>query len=160
MTTAVSRREVHFKTLDDVIGEVLRLQKNGYRSLGNWTLGQACFHLAEWARFPMDGFPKPPFFIRAIFGAMKMFGQVEKMKRGILANGFKPGLPTAPQTAPKADEVTDAAGVQKLQEVIERMKKWQGPLHPSPLFGNMDPELWTKVTLLHCEHHLGYIAPN
>jgi hypothetical protein len=107
----------------------------------------------------MDGFPKPPIIIRAMFGMMKMLGMVEKMKRDILANGFKPGLPTAPQTAPKAETVTDEAGVQKLREVIARMKTWQGSLHPSPLFGPMDREMWTKVNLLHCEHHLGFLAP-
>jgi hypothetical protein len=107
----------------------------------------------------MDGFPKPPLFVRSIFGIMKALGMTEKMKQSILSQGFKPGTPTAPQTVPAADAVEDATGVQQLGKVIDRMRDFDGPLHPSPLFGEMDREMWIKVTLLHAQHHLAFLVP-
>lgn len=160
MAKTVNRRDVRFGSFEEVQAEVMRLLESGYRSTGNWTLGQACFHLAEWARFPMDGFPKPPWWIRAIFGVLKMTGQAERMKQKILSSGFRAGTPTAPQTAPMADSVSDEAGVKKLCEVIERIRTYRGPLHASPLFGPMDRDVWIQVNLLHCQHHLGFLAPN
>jgi len=159
MAKTENRRAIHFATLDDIVAEVYRLQQVGYRSKGNWTLGQTCYHLAEWARFPMDGFPHPPLFIRMRFGMLRMTGQTERMKRNILATGFQAGTPTSPETVPQPGLVSDEAGIQKLCEVIDRMKAWQGSLHSSPLFGAMDREVWMKVTLLHGEHHLGFLSP-
>jgi hypothetical protein len=62
------------------------------------------------------------------------------------------------QRVSASDQVSDDAGLQKLREVIERMQTWRGALHPSPLFGPLDRELWTKVNLLHCEHQLGFLT--
>lgn len=160
MAQESDKRELTFDSLDAIVAEVNRLCDSGYESKGNWNLGQTCSHLADWTRFPMDGFPKPPIFLRAIFGVMKMFGVVERMKNDILTNGFKAGTPTAPQTVPASDAMSDADGVAKLVEVLERMKRFDGPLQPSPLFGPMDRELWERITLLHAEHHLAFLRPN
>ena len=81
------------------------------------------------------------------------------MKRKILAEGFKGGMPTAPETVPDADSFSDEQGIQKLRETINRLESFQGELIPSPLFGSMDMETLRKVTLLHAAHHLGYLAP-
>lgn len=153
------KRELKFASLDEIVAEATRLLEVGYEPRGNWNLGQTCFHLVDWMRFPMDGFPKTPIFLRAIFGGMKMLGIVERMKNDILANGFKAGTPTAPQTVPASDAVSDADGVAKLAEVLERMKTFDGPLQPSPLFGSMDREMWQRINLLHAEHHLAFLAP-
>ncbi len=107
----------------------------------------------------MDGFPTPPWFIRAMFAVLNAVGVSKKLKNSILANGFKPGTPTAPDTVPRPDAVTDQAGVQLLSEVVERIKSHRGVLHPSPLFGDMDRELFIRVTLLHAQHHLGFLEP-
>ncbi len=153
------RRQLDFKTLDDIVAEAHRLLETGYISKGNWDLAQTCFHLAEWARFPMDGFPKPPFVLRVVFGAMKAAGIVRRMSKGILENGFSPGSPTAPQTVTDSGTMNDRDGVEQLTNVIERMKQFDGELHPSPLFGAMDRELWTRLTLLHSEHHFRFLDP-
>ncbi len=88
-----------------------------------------------------------------------MFGMIEKMKQGILNDGFKPGTPTAPDTVAQPDALSDAEGVQQLAAIIERMKNHTAELYPSPLFGVMDNETWHTVTLRHCEHHLGFLEP-
>ena len=89
--------------------------ENGYVSNGNWTLGQACSHIADWMRFPLDGFPNPPWPIRAMMWVMK-HTVGPGMKRKILAEGFQGGMPTAPETVPAPGDMTDRQGVEKLQE--------------------------------------------
>lgn len=153
------QRSLTFESLDGVVNEARRLHEHGYHATGKWNLGQTCFHLVEWARFPMDGFPQPPLVLRAIFGGMRGLGIIDRMTKNILANGFKAGTPTAPQTVAKPDAMSDADGVDQLTAVIDRMKSFEGALHPSPMFGEMDRELWIKVTLLHCQHHLSFLIP-
>ena len=138
------------------MSEVRSLHDSGYVSNGQWTLGQTCGHVANWMRYPLDGFPKPPLPMRAIFWIMK-YTIAPGMKRKILAEGFKSGMPTAPDSVPRQDEMSDQQGVDQLQEVVDRVKSHTGDLNPSPLFGPMDKEMHETVTLLHAEHHLGFL---
>lgn len=151
------KRPLKLDTLDSLVAEARNLLAAGYKSKGRWNLAQTCFHLAEWTRFPMDGFPKPPLILRAFFSALRVSGMAERMKHSILRDGFKAGTPTAPQTVAEPNAMKDQEGVETLAKVIERMKTFDGELQPSPLFGTMDRDLWTKVTLLHAEHHLSFL---
>ena len=138
--------------------EIERLHGQGYESHGNWNLSQTCGHLANWMRYPVDGFPVPPFWLKPIFWMIKVtVGQ--SMKRKILAEGFKGGTPTAPESIPAADVQSDREAIDAFRETANRVLAHQGELHPSPLFGPMDLEMLKTVTLLHAEHHLGYLAP-
>ena len=150
------KRQLKFDSLDEMMSEVRSLKENGYVSNGNWTLGQTCGHVANWMTYPLDGFPVPPLPIRAIFWVMKKT-VVPGMKRKILAEGFTGGMMTAPESVPKPDELTDQQGVEQLQKIVDRVKEFGGELIPSPLFGPMDKEMHVRVTLLHAEHHLGYL---
>lgn len=153
------KRDLSFDDFDAMIGEVQSLLNSGYVSHGNWTLAQACGHVSDWMRFPMDGFPTAPLPMRAIFWVMKKtIGP--GMKRKIMAEGFKGGMPTAPETVPKSDAMTDSQAVAQLQETVDRVKSFSGELIPSPLFGPMDHETHVKVSLLHAAHHLGYLEPH
>lgn len=145
----------NFQQLNDDI-EVLLAQ--GYQANGNWNLAQTLIHVANWMRYPIDGFPKPPIFVQPIFWLMKVTVG-GRMKRQILAEGFKGGMPTAAQSVPAADEKSDHEAFVFLQQTIERVRHHDGNLIPSPLFGPMDKGTLLTLTLLHAEHHLGYLAP-
>ena len=82
-----------------------------------------------------------------------------RMKKKILAEGFKPGMPTAPVTVPDAS-VSDNEQVEKYFETMARLKAYEGELHPSPLFGPMDKESLMRVSILHAEHHLAFLVAN
>lgn len=140
------------------MAEVHSLIEGGYVCNGNWNLSQICGHLADWMRFPLDGFPVPPLPIKVIMYLMKVTVG-PGMRQKILANGFSGGMMTAPETVPKPDAATDQEAADQLQAVIDRVKDFQGELHPSPLFGQMDHETHVQVSLLHAEHHLGYLEP-
>ena len=154
----IPKRSLSFENFQSLMEEANRLNEKGYESHGNWTLGQSCGHVAEWLRYPMDGFPVPPIFLRPIFWVMKVT-MAKSMAKKILNEGFKGGMPTAPESVPKAEDLSDADGIAKLEEVVDRVEKFQGELLPSPLFGEMDRETWIKVGLLHAAHHLGYLEP-
>ena len=151
-------RQLDYANLDEMLADVDSLLQNGYESAGNWTLGQATGHVAEWISYPLEGFPTPPIFMRAIFGVMKMTGTCKRMAKKILENGFKPGMPTAPDTVPEA-AFTDEEGVAKLHAIVDQVKNFNGQLHKSPLFGDMDMATHIKVSLLHANHHFGYMQP-
>ena len=152
------KRQLKFQNFDEMLADIDHLHQGGYVSHGNWTLGQACGHLADWMRFPIDGFPRPPLPMRVIFWIMKVTVG-PGMKRKILAEGFRGGMPTAPETVPDAAGFTDEQGITKLRETIGRVESFDGDLLPSPLFGAMDMETLKKVSLLHADHHLGYLEP-
>jgi len=152
------KRSLKFENTEAMLGEAKSLLETGYQSHGNWTLGQTCGHIANWMQYPLDGFPRPPIPLRLILWAVKhTFGP--GMKRKILAEGFSGGSPTAPQAVPAADQISDQQGFEKLQQAVDRLTAYDGPILPSPLFGPMDKSTLLKITLLHAEHHLGYLEP-
>lgn len=151
-----NKRTLSFHGFEEMMAEVRLLLEQGYQSNGNWTLAQACGHLADWMRFPMDGFPKPLLPMRMLFWVMKVtIGP--GMKRKILAEGFTGGMPTAPETVPEPDAMTDPQAVELLQQTVDRLMAYDGAFLPSPLFGPMDKATVIQVSLLHAEHHLGYL---
>jgi hypothetical protein len=153
-----AKRLVKYANFEQLDADVEMLLTKGYRSNGNWNLAQTLTHVANWMSYPLDGFPKPPIFIRPIFWLMKVTVGA-RMKRQILAEGFKGGMPTAPQSVPEPSEHSDQEAFELLKQTIDRVRNHQGDLLPSPLFGPMDKETLLTVTLLHAEHHLGYLEP-
>ncbi|MDG1873605.1 MAG: DUF1569 domain-containing protein [Mariniblastus sp.] len=152
------KRKLKFSDYDEMMVEVQALAESGYVSNGNWNLGQASSHVADWMLFPLDGFPVPPLPIRIMFWFMKKT-VVPGMKRKILAEGFKGGVMTAPETVAGSDEYSDQQGQEKLRAAVDRVSSHTGSLYPSPLFGEMDMAMHHKVSLLHAEHHFGYLQP-
>lgn len=158
MGKAINRaREIRYEELDEMLADAEHLIASGYTQHGNWTLGQAAGHVADWARFPMDGFPPTPVPLKVIFWGMRKLGYAQKMAKDIFANGFKPGVPTAPATVPPADS-DDQESIDKLRAVVTQLKQHTGALHASPLFGEMDKDSLVHVTLLHAAHHFGYFT--
>jgi hypothetical protein len=159
MSTTIKpeRRKLSFATLDEVVLDAENLQAKGYEKVGNWDLAQVCLHLADWMRFPIDGFPKPPLPIRfMLWGLRNTIGK--KMFRKYLSEGMPSGKPTMPQTVHQA-EPDSATAIGKLREAAERFKAYAGEIHPSPLFGAMNKEEATRLQLVHCAHHLSFLVP-
>lgn len=151
------KREIRYADFDDMLADVDQLAQAGYVSHGQWSLGQATSHVADWMSYPMDGFPTPPWFIRAVFWFLGVTGMTAKMAEKIKAEGFQSGMATAPQTV-QDPAYPDAEGIAKLRRVVAQFRNHDGPLQPSPLFGELDAATHEHVTLLHAAHHFGYLA--
>ena len=160
MSTATKpeRRKLTFATLDDLVRDAENLLAKGYDRAGNWDLAQVSFHLAEWMRFPLDGFPKLPLLLRPMFWLLReTVGK--KIRAKITAEGFRAGGRTMPQTVaePGGDP---AAAIAKLKQSVERFQAHTGPIHPSPLFGAMNKDEALRLQLMHCAHHLSFLVPH
>lgn len=156
--TKPDRRKLTFATLDDVVRDAESLLAKGYDRAGNWDLAQVCLHLAEWLRFPVEGFPKLPLFLRPVFWLFRnTIGKAKRLKYS--AEGMPSGKPTIPQTValPGGDAT---AAVAKLKETAERFTAFGGAIHPSPLFGAMTKDEALQLQLKHCEHHLSFLIPH
>lgn len=153
-----SRRLLRFNHLDDAVREAEALLSTGYDRAGNWDLAQTCGHLAEWMRFPIEGFPRAPLPVRAILWIVGITFARRKLRKTLDANEMPAGGPTFRETIPPPGG-NDADAVERLRQMVERFKNHDGPLHPSPLFGDLDRETATRMQRLHCAHHLGFLVP-
>ena len=151
-------RTLQFSSLDDIAKEVLSLKTSGYHRQGNWGLAAICDHLADWMTFPMDGFPKMSFPLRCLLSVMKNL-QGKRMFRKILATKqLAKGAPTIPQTI-HVDSNEEDTAVQRYLQSIERLKTFRGPIHSSPLFGEMTYDELVALQLIHAAHHLRFLEP-
>ncbi|MCE9563709.1 MAG: DUF1569 domain-containing protein [Planctomycetes bacterium] len=158
MATATNpeRRKLSFATLDEVVADAENLLAKGYDRAGNWDLAQVCLHLADWLRFPVEGFPVP-FVMRPMFWLLRnTFGP--GMKRKVLAEGMPAGNPTIRSTVAVSGGDPTAA-VAKLKEAAKLFANHTGRIRVSPIFGKMDKEETLRLQLRHCEHHLSFLIP-
>lgn len=158
LMTKPARRSLQFDDLDEAVREAESLRTSGYDRAGNWDLAQTCGHLAEWMRFPIEGFPRGPLPVRMILWFVGVAFARRKLRKTIDTGEMPAGGPTLQETVlpPGGDE---AAAVEQLRQTVQRFKAHDGLLHPSPLFGNVDRETATKMQLVHCAHHLGFLVP-
>jgi len=150
----VERRKLSFASLDEVVADAENLFAKGYDRAGNWDLSQVCSHLADWLRFPVEGFPVP-FVMRPMFWLLRnTFGP--GMKRKYLTEGMPANNPTIRSTVAKSGG-DPVAAIAKLKEAATRFTAYVGPIKQSPVFGKMDKEEALQLQLRHCEHHLSFL---
>jgi hypothetical protein len=153
-----SRRKLDFRDFDAVLRDVDALAAGGYDRAGAWDLAQVCGHLADWMRFPLDGFPRPALPLRVVIWLMRHTIAPRLLRRILAERSMPGGRPTIPETV-KPGGADQAAAVDQLRQVVARFRAHTGPLHPSPLFGALDREEATQVQLIHCAHHLSFLIP-
>ena len=158
MSGKPQRRTLQFNDLDEVVRDAENLQARGYEKAGKWDLAQVCGHLAEWLRFPVEGFPKAPAPIRAVFWVLRKTVGRKKLLTYITTGSFPAGKPTMPETVPPpGGDPREAIG--KLTASVERLKEYAGTIVPSPLFGPMTKDEAVRMQLVHCAHHLSFLVP-
>jgi hypothetical protein len=148
----MGQRQLDFKDFAEVRAEVDRLHGGGYEKLGQWDLAQVCDHLTYFIQGSLDGHAfRVPWLIKFLFGrlVLRRILKTRRMRSGITT-------PQKPLPGPGGDE---AAAVAHLQQTIVRLQAHQGEMHNSPFFGHLTPQQWRDLHLIHCAHHLGYLAP-
>jgi len=145
-------RPLDFRTVDEVIAELDRLQSAGCSPAGNWNLAQACNHLAIFVRGSLDGFTgsRPPWFARLL---------APLFMRWMLKNRRMPeGVRIADELRP-SDGLDEAHEVVELKQLLRRFETNKGPLHQSPFAGDISAETWREMHLIPCAHHLSFLHP-
>src|SRR5205807_271254 len=95
-----ARRSVTFASLDEVMPDVDRLLR-GRKTVGNWSLGQICSHLAQAMHFTIDGFPpetRLPWIIRQTIGRFLLW---RILRRGRFVEGMR--MPKKHEPVPGTD---------------------------------------------------------
>jgi hypothetical protein len=148
---ATERRSLRFTSIDQIMPEVDRLLQ-GHATVGNWSLGQICDHLARAVNCTVDGYPvKAPWLIRRTVGPIF----VSRMLRaGKFAEGIK--TPQVYEPKPGADAQTE---VEALRNALRRFSHHVGPLAEHPLAGKVSRSLWEQYHCIHCAHHLSFAFP-
>ncbi|HEV3167444.1 MAG TPA: DUF1569 domain-containing protein [Isosphaeraceae bacterium] len=146
------RRDLSFTSLNEVMPDVERLIP-GYKTVGNWSLGQICYHLALAVRCSIDGYSEnAPWIVRKTIGP---FAFRSVMKSGRMGTGIK--VPAAFLPIPGLE---DLAQVNSLRSCLARYQAHTGPLAPHPFFGDISAADWTRLHCIHCAHHLSFALPS
>ncbi|MDR3619845.1 MAG: DUF1569 domain-containing protein [Paludisphaera borealis] len=159
MATTFSRRVLDYRDWPAVIADVERLGRDGYSKVGRWDLSQTCDHLADWLTFPLDGFPPTPAPIRLMLWTLgKLVGR-KALRKTLATRSMPGGAPTIPVTVHQSGG-NAAEAVERLRTAISRFQAHSGKFYPSPIFGHLDRETISQLQLIHCAHHLSFLAPS
>lgn len=155
----MSRRDIRFQSLDQVLDDLNLLESKGYTACGKWDLSQIAEHLSDWMTYPLDGFPKMPLVIGWLVGAMRVIQGKQLYRKFVAQQRMATGQPTSPSSvhSPRADA---GPSLQRLRKCIERLRQHRGSIIPSPLFGAMNHDELIALQLAHCAHHLSFLTPN
>jgi len=145
------RRALSFQTLDQVMPEVDRLL-DGHATVGRWSLGQICNHLASMLVCSVEGFPvAAPWLVRATAGALKR-------KRSLGTGVHVEGMRHPEGTSPK-ENLEARAEAEALRATLGYYASHQAPLAPHALLGPMSRAEWDRYHAIHCAHHLSFVLP-
>ncbi|AGA25058.1 DUF1569 domain-containing protein [Singulisphaera acidiphila] len=145
------RRTLSFATLDRVMPDVDQLLE-GHETLGNWSLGQICNHLATGITGSVDGFPfRTPWIYRKTLGAVR---RRRVFQTGRMATGVQ--LPSRFCPKPGLDARAEA---EALRATLRYYAGYQEPLAMHPIFGELTRDEWSRLHAIHCAHHLSFVLP-
>jgi hypothetical protein len=154
--TESPRRDLKFADLAEAVRDAQALRAGGYVQAGRWDLAQVCGHLADWLSFPLDGFPRPPAAVRLLLWLLRHTIGRRELRRTLAEGRMPAGRQTIQETVPPPGG-DEAAAVERFAQTAGRFEAHTGPLHPSPLFGELSREQWRQLQLIHCAHHLGFL---
>jgi len=148
-----TRRQLHFRSLDDIAAEVQRLASVPVVTTGSWTFPQILEHLAAGMRASIEGFSfNAPWWARTLVAPL--------VKNSFLTKPMKPGfkLPAvARQLLPRPDVRLDE-GLASFWQGLQRLRT-ETARAPHPFVGQLTREEWNLLTQRHCELHLSFVLP-
>lgn len=150
--TTHARRTVHFTTLSEVVHDAEQIM-HSHHTVGDWTFGQICQHLAKTMTASIDGFGfQAPWFARWFIAPFVKNSFLIKPMRA----GFK--LPAKGAVLLPDENISSEEGLHQLKAAVERLSH-ETPTAPHPFFGKMASEEVTQMHLRHSELHLSFVIP-
>lgn len=148
-----ARRTVHYSTLSEVVQDAEHLLGN-HHTVGNWSFGQICQHLAKSMNASFDGFGfTAPWWARWFIAPF--------VKNSFLTKPMKPGfkMPKAATALVPDESIAPDEGLRQLKSAVERMSR-EVPTMPHPFLGKLASEEVIQAHLRHCELHMSFIVPS
>jgi len=144
------RRELRFKTLEDALAELDRLEQGPVTTLGNWSFFQILDHCAGAFRLSMSGQSSPaPGFKKRLLGWA--------IKHVTFFRGFVPAGVLNPRMSPARVEGDARESAARLREAIATFRTYTGPITPHPFFGPLTKKEWERILIYHMANHLGFV---
>ncbi len=151
-TATLTRRQVRYASLDEVVADAERAVRANSATTGNWSLGQILEHLAVAHDKMIDGFGfSTPWPVRTI-------GRLVFKKR-VLEKGLTPGFKLRPKAAAilVPGETDAAAALAHLRKSTERLKSEQ-KRSPHPFLGPLNIDECNRMCLRHAELHMSFVT--
>lgn len=146
------RRSLRFFRFDEIMPEVDRLIAGGHRTVGEWSLGRICNHLASAIQWSVEGSPVLlPWPIRFWLGPVA--------KRWTFKHERLPFRIKLPAKMVPKENVDDRAEAEALRATIAYYLAHPSKRAIHPIFGRLSHEEWDRLHLLHSAHHLGFVLP-
>jgi len=148
------RRDVHYRTMQDLLDDVQRISAVPYRTVGNWSLAQISAHLSKALNLALDGGTiATPWPIRM---AARLFFK-RRLIEGPMPAGFKLKGAAVRTLVPGDDTGLNDA----LAALRASVARWQqgAPTHPHFILGPMTPAQWDSLQLRHAELHMSFVQP-
>lgn len=142
------RRNLRYRSYDDLLADVESLARKPICTLGNWSQPQIYKHLAMSLDSCIDGtgfaLPAPMRWIMSIL--MK-----KKFLHGVLPPGYK-----APASFVPSEQTTLEDASLGLKRAIQRVKTNESrAIHPA--FGRLSTQEWDQFNLRHAEMHMSFL---
>ena len=150
-TKTVTRRQIAYANLDEVVADANRLVAAGAATSGNWSLGQILEHVATVMDKSIDGFEVwPPLPVRLVG---RWFLKKRFLKEGMPA-GFQLKGPIAKELLPPAVEPRQA--LDHLRRAVQRLQEDQNRAD-HPFFGRLTFDESNRINCRHAELHFSFI---
>ena len=153
------RRVVAFASIDELLADVeaiIEAQQSGrLHATGGWTPAQICEHLAKMVEFSYDGFPFRASWPVRIASHLAKWIAWKRFVDWSLQPGYK--LPARFQALVPDARAEFSASVARLRLALERIRRREPMLQPSPFEGRITHEQWVYAHLRHAELHLSFL---
>jgi hypothetical protein len=146
------RRQLDFKSWQECLADIDRLQRAGYDRIGMWDLSQVADHIGEGLRTALRGKDqRASWIIRRFLGPLilQRILRQRRMKAGIkVPQWWLPG--------PSYDE---SAAVDQFRCKVASFQEMTTAPFPHPFFGDLTKQQWNELALIHAAHHLSFLIP-
>lgn len=148
------RRELKFDRLDEVMPDVERLLA-GHETVGSWSLGQICRHLALALVLTTRSGSRPGGGPRVADAP-----ELRETRRRFFESGrFPEGVPVPSAKLDPPADLDAHAEAETLRKALARFASAPGPFGDHPMLGPLSAEEWARFHGLHCAHHLSFALP-
>ena len=144
------RRTLRYNSLDDIMPDVERLLA-GYKTVGNWSVGQMCRHLATVLRRSVDQ-PAPTERDLSKYASAEQ--KRELFESGVIEEG-RP-MPAGREVPGSLDDREEADG---LRDAISHYAASPGPAMDHPRLGPLSRAEWDRFHCIHSAHHFSFAIP-
>ena len=154
MSATVTRRDVYYSTLDNLLADAERLAHGKVHTVGQWTYPQILDHLARSFNASVDGFEfQAPWFARVLLAPL--------LRNWMLTHSMKPGfkLPAKGEALVPDASISLPDAFEKFAQAVTRFKK-EKKRAPHPFLGNLSPREYEMAHCRHAELHMSFVIPD